>query len=179
MKSKKDMQLEIQKYQGRIYYYDEVDKQIYPANWVHSLEDYNHYGYEAHHIIPYTDWELNTKNVKDYYVNALVIIPKVMHQHLENPEYKLPKEVFEKIYGINPDSIYLDINSRIPRTCELFTHTLLAGGVSSYTPSFSLIDDSELSCFDGLPSFRFYNRRSSMTENFSQSIYPEKEGANV
>lgn len=179
MKSKKDMQLEIQKYQGRIYYYDEVDKQIYPAKWVHSLEDYNHYGYEAHHIIPYTDWELNTKNVKDYYVNALVIIPKVMHQHLENPEYKLPKEVFKKIYGINPDSIYLDINSRIPRTCELFTHTLLAGGVSSEgakqfcrldykttpadekTPSFSLIDDSELSCFDGLPSFR------------------EKEGANV
>ena len=37
-KIRKDMQLEIQKYQGRIYYYDEVDKQIYPANWVHSLQ---------------------------------------------------------------------------------------------------------------------------------------------
>lgn len=146
-----DMQKEIIKYQGRIFYFaaagvapatrsaeDEVTKDILPANWVKTLADYNHNYAELHHIIPYTDWELNTKEVRDKHINALILIPKVMHQHLENPVYKLPKEVFQKVYGIHPDRILLDVNSHLQRTEKLFTEDFVLK---------SLFDDD---CFSGI-----------------------------
>ena len=134
----KNMQKEIEKYQGRIFYFDEVTKQVIPAEWIKTLADYNHTYAELHHIIPYTDWETNTKDVRDKYINALILIPKVMHQHLENPEYKLPKEVFKKVYGIDPDKILLDVNSRIPRTDRLFTEDFVLK---------SLFDSDIADCF--------------------------------
>ena len=135
---RKDMQKEIKKYQGRIFYFDEVTKQVIPANWVKTLADYNHYYAELHHIIPYTDWENNTKGVRDKHINALILIPKVMHQHLENPVYKLPKEVFQKVYGIHPDRILLDVNSKITRTEKLFTEEFVLK---------SLFDSDIADCF--------------------------------
>lgn len=114
------MNKEIQKYQGNIYYYDRVDHRIKLANWIDSIDDYNH-NCELHHVVPYTDWEKNTKDVRvKVGHNALILLPKQMHQHLENPMYKLSKSDFEKFYSIHPDEILYDVNSRIPREKELF-----------------------------------------------------------
>lgn len=129
MKLKKDMQKEIQKYQGKIFYLKEsVDQYgncltptIEPAHWINSTADYCHCTFELHHVVPFTDWELNTGNVQEKVENALILIRKITHQHLENPEYKLSKKEFERVYGINPDVILFDINSKLPRTSELFT----------------------------------------------------------
>ena len=142
---RKDMQKEIEKYQGRIFYFDEVTKEILPANWIKTLEDYNHFIAELHHIIPYTDWETNAKDVRDKYINALILLPKVMHQHLENPVYKLRKEIFQKIYGIHPDRILLDVNSKIPRKEKLFTEEFVLKSLfdSDIADCFSNIDFKE------------------------------------
>lgn len=141
----KNMNEEIKKYQGRIYYFDKISKKIYPANWIQTINDYNHYEYELHHVVPFTDWEKNTRNVQSLMNNALILIPKVMHQHLENPEYRLSKKKFEEIYKINPDIILFDINSKLPRTAELFTKN------DKGAFSFALSDD-DLSCFDEINS---------------------------
>lgn len=137
----KNMNEEIKKYQGRIYYFDKISKKIHPAHWIQTINDYNHFEYELHHVVPFTDWEKNTRNVQSLVNNALILIPKVMHQHLENPEYRLSKEKFEKTYKINPDVILFDINSKLPRTAELFTKN------NKDTLSFVLSDD-DLACFD-------------------------------
>lgn len=62
---KKDMQKEIKKYIGKIFYFDVETKNIYPANWITSTSDYDHYSFELHHIVPFTDWEKNIKNVQN------------------------------------------------------------------------------------------------------------------
>lgn len=150
---KKDMQKEITKYQGHIYFYDDIAKKIFPAPWIQSLDDYNHAEYELHHVVPFTDWEKNTRNVQSIIPhNALIGIKKVMHQHLENPMYKMPKQLFEQVYGINPDKILYDINSNLPRTTTLF---YLKGSRGSFTEThfsasvFSLTEE-DLACFDGI-----------------------------
>ena len=150
---KKDMQKEITKYQGRIYYFDTVSKKIHPAPWIQTLADYDHSAYELHHVVPFTDWEKNTRNVRSIIPeNALILIGKVMHQHLENPMYKMSKEMFEQVYGINPDKILYDINSKLPRKMTLF---YLKGNRGSFIEThfsasvFSLTEE-DLACFDGI-----------------------------
>ena len=175
MAIKKDMQKEIAKYQGYIFYYEMSTRQIYPATWIQTLDDYNHLEFELHHVVPFTDWEKNTKNVRSIIQhNALILIPKVMHQHLEHPIYKLSKEDFERIYGINPDVILYDINSRLPRTKNIFlnsnceqvhvtpykkhenhiTCSYSAGEIDSssvYNSSAEfLLTDEDLTCFAGI-----------------------------
>ncbi len=70
----------------------------------------------------------------------------------ENPIYKLNKEDFERIYGINPDLILFDINSRNSSNANnLFTintSTLTqAGNTISLSANF-LLTEEDLSCFD-------------------------------
>lgn len=117
---RKSMNEEIQKYSTRIYcFIERKDKcgnllkpLIKPTYKINSTADYNHFEYELHHIVPFTDWEKNTKNIRKIFKNnALILLPKKMHQHLENPVWKLSKEDFERIYNINPDVILFDINS--------------------------------------------------------------------
>ena len=116
-----NMNEEIKKYQGRIYYYERATRQIIKADWIRSTNDYNHYEGELHHVVPYTDWEKNTKNVRSLFENnALILIERVMHQHLENPMYKLSKKEFREVYGINPDVILFDVNSKVERTEDSF-----------------------------------------------------------
>ena len=118
---KMNMNNEIKKYQGQIYYFDRASHDIKPADWIENIDDYNHDTYQLHHVVPYTDWSKNTKNVQEKVGhNALILLPKVMHQHLENPIYRLDKSEFERVWGIHPDTILFDINSRIERTRELF-----------------------------------------------------------
>lgn len=126
---------------------------IKPAVWINSTKDYDHFSFELHHVIPYTDWERNTKNVREKTggKNVLILLPKVMHQHLENPVYKLSKPDFERIYKIHPDEILYDINSRQKRKKDLFFIYPTNGSNNNihnpniYAPDFFDID---LSCFN-------------------------------
>ncbi len=151
---KKDMAKEIKKYQGRIFYFDKSACAIFPAPWIQSLDDYNHYECELHHVVPYTDWELNTKNVRAIIIeNALILLPRIMHYHLENPINRLTKKEFESVYGIHPDLILFDINSKVER---LYTPSLLNNSISGRNfpttklPDDFLISDEDLSCFDDI-----------------------------
>lgn len=167
---KKVMNNEIKKYHGNIYYFDKNKREIFPVN-ISTLYDYSHYELELHHVVPFTDWEKNTKNVQSKVNNSLILLPKEMHQHLENPIYKLSKEKFELFYGINPDAILYDVNSKVERTCNLFNQNSFKTEVSANSPDYlsknknyynmircgrityeCLLDDSELSCFDEIYS---------------------------
>ncbi|MDD3238243.1 MAG: hypothetical protein PHV37_09130 [Candidatus Gastranaerophilales bacterium] len=79
---------------------------------INSTDDYNHYLAELHHFVPYTDWEMNTKNVKNIVEQKLILLPKACHQHLENSDFRMPKDEFEKVYKINPEHLLFDINRK-------------------------------------------------------------------
>lgn len=149
--SEKRMNKEIRKYQNMIYYFEErfdnagnkITPYIGEAYWINSTKDYDHYSFELHHVVPYTDWERDTKNVRTKVKhNALILLPKIIHQHLENPIYRLSKPDFERVYKINPDKLLFDINSRRTRTAELFYKS----GV--HRPIF--FEDEDLKCFEGV-----------------------------
>ena len=156
---KKIMNREIKKYIDHIYYleerFDEAGNRLKPhiglAHWITSTKDYDHCSFELHHVVPFTDWEKNTKNVqKKVAHNALILLPKKMHQHLEVPTFKLDKKTFEQVYKINPDEILFDVNSKIPRTKDLFYHILDSEAGARprniYAPDFF----EDCSCFDGV-----------------------------
>jgi len=145
---KKNMQKEIKKYQGNIYYFDKDSKQILPAEWIVNLDSYNHFEYELHHYVPYTDWEHNTKNVREQVnKNRLILLPKVMHQHLENPLYKLSRKDFERVYGIDPINLLFDVNNRTIKHEQTQTES---EGLNIMMISGSLfLTEDDLSCFDG------------------------------
>lgn len=101
---KKIMNEEIKKYQGRIYYLDVRFgmPSIEPANWIFDTSCYDHFSFELHHVIKFTQFEKNKKWFTERGLNmCLILIPKVLHQHLENPVYELPEEVFYNKYGIH------------------------------------------------------------------------------
>lgn len=107
---KKIMNEEIKKYKGEIYAF--TDGKIIKLPFIDNTNDYNHSTFEMHHYVPFTDWELNTKNVRSKVDQKLILIPKVMHQHLENPIYRLSPEKFEQVYGIKPQLLLFDVNRR-------------------------------------------------------------------
>lgn len=88
------------------------DGELLQVSFVTSTADYNHYLAEMHHYVPYTDWELNTKNVRNIVEQKLIILPKACHQHLENSDYRMPKDEFERVYKINPEELLFDINRK-------------------------------------------------------------------
>lgn len=155
------MNNEIKEHINHIYYLEErfdsagnrLTPHIEKAYWINSTKDYDHTSFELHHVVPYTDWKLNTKNVQKLVEHqALILLPKVMHQHLENPIYQLSKADFERVYKINPDKILFDVNSKSERTCNLFYDLHITGG--NYSP-YSILstapisfEDVDLSCFD-------------------------------
>ena len=106
----KIMNNEIQKYKGNIYAV--VNGKLVKMPFIDSTKDYDHMMFEMHHYVPFTDWELNTKNVRSKVDQKLILIPKVMHQHLENPIYRLSPEKFEQVYGIKPQLLLFDVNRR-------------------------------------------------------------------
>lgn len=156
------MNNEIKEHINHIYYLEErfdfagnkLTPHIDRAYWINSTKDYDHSSFELHHVVPYTDWKLNTKNVQKLVEHqALILLPKVMHQHLENPIYRLSKADFERVYKINPDKILFDVNSKVERTCNLFYDSHIAGG--NYSPYPEILstapisfEDVDLSCFD-------------------------------
>ena len=150
---KKIMNDEIQKYQGRIYYLDirsnsrsakapayaGLKPRIAPANWIKTTKDYDHFSFELHHVIKFTQYEKN----KQWYKNqglemCLILIPKIMHQHLENPIYELPENIFYEKYQIHKHELLF---TKKDYDCGNFPKILKQGSMEL---SF---DDIDLSCF--------------------------------
>lgn len=106
----KIMNDEIKKYQGRIYYLD-IRKDIYgnlkrprikPAIWITDTSCYDHYSSELHHVIKFTQYERNKSWFQERGLEmCLILLPKVMHQHLENPEFVLSDADFYNKYLIH------------------------------------------------------------------------------
>lgn len=107
---KKIMNNEIKKYQGKIYYLD-IQKDFYgnlkkprieQATWINNTTCYDHYSFELHHVIKFTNYEHNKKWYQEHGLEMfLILIPKVMHQHLENPIHALSDEDFYNKYLIH------------------------------------------------------------------------------
>ncbi len=144
---KKIMNEEIQKYQGRIYYL-ELNQDIYgnqktpaikPADWIENTKCYDHCSFELHHVIKFTNFEKN----KNWYIErglnmCLILIPKIMHQHLENPMYELTDEEFYNKYLIHKYEL-LFIKSEYDKGNYPAILTKVSNLIS--------FDDVDLSCF--------------------------------
>ncbi len=113
----KEMNKEIEKYQGRIYYLEECLDQygnkkpprIKPADWIFNTSCYDHCSFELHHIIKFTHYEQNKNWYKEQGLeNCLILIRKLMHQHLENPIHELSGEDFYKKYLIHKWELLFD-----------------------------------------------------------------------
>lgn len=75
-----------------------------------STDDYNTFEYQAHHFVPRLDWYLNTKGVRSLTNQRIIIMRKICHQHLENPEFRLPRDKFIEVYHIEPEKLLFDVN---------------------------------------------------------------------
>lgn len=113
----KIMNVEIKKYQGRIYYLEErfdaygniKTPSVEPADWITDTTCYDHCSFELHHMIKFTHYEQNKKWYQEHGLeNCLILIRKKMHQHLENPIHELPNEVFYNTYKINKWELVFD-----------------------------------------------------------------------
>lgn len=141
---KKIMNDEIKKYHGRIYYLDQssLHPKISPAEWIVDKTCYDHYSFELHHVIKFTHFEQNKNWYQERGLNmCLILIPKVMHQHLENPIYELSDEVFFEKYQIHK---YELLFSKKDYDCGNFP-VILENGSTNIS-----FDDLDLSCFDGV-----------------------------
>ena len=106
----KIMNEEIKKYQGRIYYLDlrtdrygnKLTPRAEKATWIFDTSCYDHCSFELHHVIKFTPYEKNTSWYKERGLeNCLILIPKKMHQHLENPIHGLTDDEFFELYKIH------------------------------------------------------------------------------
>jgi len=144
----KIMNDEIKKYQGRIYYLD-IQKDIYgndkrpticPAEWIVDTNSYNHFSFELHHVIKFTHYEQNKKWYEKHGLKmCLILIPKVMHQHLENPVFELSDKIFYEKYKLHKYELLFDKDNYFN---ECYPKILKKGSTELN------FDDCDLSCFD-------------------------------
>ena len=77
-----------------------------PRPDIQSIYDYNHFWYNLHHYIKAQDYKRN----REWYEcngikQVLILMRRQMHEHLENPIYELPEDVFFKKYHISKDKL--------------------------------------------------------------------------
>ena len=141
---RKIMNNEIKKYQGRIYYFDTDVKKILPAEWIFSTADYDHFSFELHHVIKFSQYEREKQWFRSRGLEmCLVLIPKVMHQHLENPVYGLPDHIFFEKYGVAKFDLLFD-NKDFAK--GFFPKILRCENMIVN------FDDVDISCFDNIYS---------------------------
>lgn len=73
---------------------------------IKTKEDYTHGLYDLHHFIKDQDYQRN----KDWYIKngikqKLILLPRQMHIHLENPIYALSKKQFFEKYKIKKEEL--------------------------------------------------------------------------
>ena len=80
-----------------------------PRPDVQSIHDYNHYVFDLHHYIKAQDYKRN----RDWYeanglMEKLILLPKIIHQHLEYPDYMMDDIDFFAKYHIRKDLLLFD-----------------------------------------------------------------------
>ena len=114
-----------------------------------STDDYNTFEYQAHHFVPRLDWYLNTKGVRSLTNQRIIIMRKICHQHLENPEFRLPRDKFIEVYHIEPEKLLFDVNRTLsyPRPQHQFSGRGQGEGIFTSHPYKS--NHSDLFDYDG------------------------------
>ena len=77
-----------------------------PRPDIQSIYDYGHFWYNLHHYIKAQDYKRNREwYQRNGIKQVLILMRRQMHEHLENPIYELPEDVFFKKYHISKDKL--------------------------------------------------------------------------
>lgn len=75
-----------------------------PRPDIQSIHDYNHFRFDLHHFIKAQDYK---RNREWYELNGihekLILLPKIIHQHVEYPDYMMDDIEFYRVYHIKKD----------------------------------------------------------------------------
>lgn len=75
-----------------------------PRPDIQSIHDYSHYRFDLHHFIKAQDYK---RNREWYELNGihekLILLPKIIHQHVEYPDYMMDDIEFYRVYHIKKD----------------------------------------------------------------------------
>lgn len=75
-----------------------------PRSDIQSIHDYDHYSKDLHHYIKAQDYKRNREWYEFHGIREkLILLPKIIHQHLEYPDYMLDDDAFYKKYHIKKD----------------------------------------------------------------------------
>lgn len=84
---------------------------------------YNHYSMQLHHYIKAQDYKRNMKWYKENGIEEkLILMPSIMHEHLESPIYGLPDDVFYRKYKISKDLLLFNKKKWIKEEIERSNH---------------------------------------------------------
>lgn len=80
-----------------------------PCPEIQSIHDYNHYTFDLHHYIKAQDYKRNREWYEMHGIREkLIKLPKIIHQHLEYPDFMLDDLAFYKKYHIKKDLLLFD-----------------------------------------------------------------------
>jgi hypothetical protein len=75
---------------------------IFKTDKIQSVNDYNHYSHHIHHYIKQQQYNRDKKwFIEKGIQQKLFLIPAIMHQHLEDPIYRLSEKDFLKKYKVS------------------------------------------------------------------------------
>lgn len=111
----KDMNADIKAFKV----YKIIAGRLVPAPEITDIYSYNHQYLQLHHYIKAQSY----KNRMEWYQNngieeKLILMPTVMHEHLESPIYGLTDELFYKKYRISKELLLFDKNKWLENTMK-------------------------------------------------------------
>lgn len=71
-----------------------------------DIHSYNHQSFQLHHYIKAQDYKRNMKwYIENRIEEKLILMPTLMHEHLESPIYGLSDEAFYRKYRIEKEKL--------------------------------------------------------------------------
>lgn len=93
--------------------------QLRPRPDIQSIYDYNHYKFDLHHFIKAQSYKRNREWYETNGIQEiLILLPKIIHEHLESPIYGLDEELFFKKYHIRKDKLLFNKKNWIKNEVE-------------------------------------------------------------
>lgn len=84
-------------------------RRLLPAPEITDIYSYDHYSYQLHHYIKAQSYKYRPKWYKDNGIQQkLILMPSLMHQHLESPIYGLDDKSFLRRWGIRKEMLLFD-----------------------------------------------------------------------
>lgn len=75
-----------------------------PRPDIQSIHDYNHYRFDLHHYIKGQEYKRNREWFEMNGIEEkLILMPKIIHQHLEYPDYMMSDLEFYRTYHISKE----------------------------------------------------------------------------